>query len=91
LAAPIEPREQEIPRPVGTLFETAEVPLHSKVVIVPVEFRVQPLAQDTQAEVPGLPAPLRDVRQRLLELLAGGSALHLRCAAPIRPPAKLKA
>ena len=49
LASPIQPLHQDIARLGVKLFETAEVPLHSIVVVVPSEFRVELLTQFAQA------------------------------------------
>lgn len=49
LASPIQPFHQDIAHVVVNLFETAVVPLHSVVVVVPSERCVQPLKQFTQA------------------------------------------
>ena len=49
LASPIQPLPEDMAYVVVKLFETAEVPLHSVVVVVPSEFCGQPLKQCTQA------------------------------------------
>jgi hypothetical protein len=90
LTAAVEPLEQAPEARLEELAQTGHVPVHSVVVVVPSEFRVDPCKQLLQPQVTMCLAPLREPLPRGAQLRSSRAPFEVRPALPISAPPKLE-
>src|SRR5207249_7260957 len=90
LAPAIEPLPQSPHRLIEELLQSIAVARHPVIIVVATELEVKRREQFLQRNMATLLAPLREVGQRVPELLTGGSPLQMRFARAIFSPVKLK-
>jgi hypothetical protein len=90
LATPVEPLQQHPYGAVEELFQAGGVPVDSVVVVIPTEFRVQPLEEPWQPEVAILLAPRGEALHRGAEFLAGRAAREVILPLAVLASSQLK-
>ena len=90
LAPAVEPLPQSSHGLIKELLQSIAVAWHSVIIVVTTELQVQRCEQFLQRNMATLLAPLREVGQRVPELLAGCSPLQMRFASAILSSVKLE-